>query len=125
MEGYNAKEFIGNEYINKEDINNNGRKWVIMGVIKTEFEDKKNGKITPRLQLDIQMREIKKKFTLNTKNTKALINLYGQMTHGWIGKIIYLVVTKTNDGKDSIEINEDLTKETNMFNNPSIETMKM
>lgn len=115
MEGYNAKEFIGNEYINKEDINNTGRKWAIIGVTKTEFEGKKNGKITPRLQLDIQVKDINKKFTLNTKNTKTLINLYGTMTHGWIGKIVYIVVTKTNDGKDSLEINEDLTKETNLF----------
>lgn len=116
MEGYNAKEFIGNEYINKDDINNTGRKWVIIGVSKTEFEDKKNGKITPRLQLDIQNKDVNKKLTLNNTNTKTLINLYGAMTHGWISKIVYLVLTKTNDGRDSIEINEDLTKETNLFN---------
>ena len=82
-----ASDFLGGDFIKKEDLQDEDILVQIKNVEAAEFVDKQTAHIEKRLQLVLG---IDKKLTLNSTNTKILVKRFGNDTNAWIGKTITL-----------------------------------
>ncbi len=89
-QNYDAGDFIGGKYINKEALKDGPKQFTIQGISKTTFEAKNGRPEQEVLQLELGD---DRKFSLSTKiNIRILMNAYGRSTANWIGKEIILYV---------------------------------
>lgn len=122
--GFNLNDYVAQDYMNKEDLKHSN-KWAVLDVTKQEF-DEGNGKKKERPQLYLEANGVVKKLTLNTTNTKRLINVFSDSKNGsignvdsdkLIGKVIYFKTVETEYGGKPIEairVDEENTKKTNI-----------
>jgi len=101
------------DFLKKEDVSAN-KVWIVTHVVEREFDD--GGKKSKKLALSLEANGLKKDFTLNTTNTKSLINMFGDDTSGVIGKSITLKLVETHfkgQPAEGIRIDVDATKSGN------------
>ncbi len=89
-QNYDAGDFIGGKYINKEVLADGPQQFTIQGVSKTTFEAKNGRPAEEVLQLEFAD---DRTFSLSTKiNIRILINAFGRSTANWVGQEIILYV---------------------------------
>jgi hypothetical protein len=106
----------GGNYLKAEDVKKSTERICIITKEPKMTKFTHNGKEKENLTADVEFDGTEKVFSLNKTNARIIAGVFGNETKDWIGKILALNPTKVNvdgDLKDSIQVDEDLTRHKN------------
>ena len=86
---YDAGDFVGGNFIKKDDLVAGEQRFTVHGVSKVTFEARNGAPAEEALQLELGDDS---RFCLNKTNLRILIKAYGRSTADWIDKTIILYV---------------------------------
>lgn len=115
----NLNDFIGKEYLKPKDIETISSEWIIkdMKIVNKKMFEKEETE--SKIEISLGFNDEERVFTLNTTNVRIMKSIWGVDidTRFMINKFLVFNIVKTsvnNQLKDSIQINETMTKNRNV-----------